>query len=143
MHVMSTNAWDADGSAVAAIHSQDNLRTALTSDKYNIVLQNHMYGLPPAFYDKFPVLKQWYNIVSTSKDRNGVEYVSTMEGKKYPFSGECDGVWGGSMLGYVELHNGIMFVCRVVAQPIHYLQHATATCCQQCLIWQEWHLPNE
>mmetsp|Transcript_28012 Transcript_28012/g.75667 ORF Transcript_28012/g.75667 Transcript_28012/m.75667 type:complete len:381 (+) Transcript_28012:150-1292(+) len=65
----------------------EKLRAALESEEHNIVLQNHMYGLPPPMYKKYPVLSEWYNILSTSKDRNGVEYVSTIEGKKYPFFG--------------------------------------------------------
>ncbi|KAL6765833.1 class I glutamine amidotransferase-like protein [Haematococcus lacustris] len=63
------------------------LRQALESPEQNIVLQNHMYGMPPAMYTQHPVLASWYNIVSTSEDRNGTEYISTMEGKKYPFTG--------------------------------------------------------
>jgi hypothetical protein len=27
-------------------------------------------------------------VLSTSKDRNGMEYIATIEGKKYPFFGE-------------------------------------------------------
>lgn len=48
--------------------------------------------MPPAFYQRWPVLGQWYSILSTSKDRNGLEYISTMEGKKYPFTGERSGL---------------------------------------------------
>ncbi|KAJ9525419.1 hypothetical protein QJQ45_003191 [Haematococcus lacustris] len=66
-----------------------HLRDALESPEQNIVLQNHMYGMPPAMYTKHPVLASWYNIISTSMDRNGTEYISTMEGKKYPFTGMC------------------------------------------------------
>jgi hypothetical protein len=43
------------------------------------------FGLPPAHYDKWPALRDNFNMVSTSKDRNGVEYVSTAEHKHYPF----------------------------------------------------------
>lgn len=43
--------------------------------------------MPPGFYDRWPILKQWYNILTTSKDRDGIEYISTMEAKKYPFTG--------------------------------------------------------
>ncbi|GFH25699.1 folate gamma-glutamyl hydrolase [Haematococcus lacustris] len=48
-----------------------HLRDALESPEQNIVLQNHMYGMPPAMYTKHPVLASWYNIISTSMDRNG------------------------------------------------------------------------
>jgi len=47
-----------------------------------------MYGMPPIMYDKYPILSQWYTIVSTTLDRNGTEYVSSMEGKKMPFFGK-------------------------------------------------------
>ena len=66
---------------------QAELRSKLASPKYNISLENHVYGLPPSFYNKFPMLKEWYTVLSTTRDRNGTEYVSTMEAKKYPFSG--------------------------------------------------------
>ncbi len=54
----------------------------------NLAMENHEYGLPPGFYWRFPILAEWYTILSTSKDRNGTEYVSSMEGKKLPFFGE-------------------------------------------------------
>ncbi len=44
--------------------------------------------MPPAMYERFPDLSDWYSIISTTKDRNGIEYISTMEAKKYPFSGK-------------------------------------------------------
>lgn len=47
-----------------------------------------MYGIPPPFYQKFPLLSQWYTPLSTTLDRNGIEYISTMEGIKYPFFGK-------------------------------------------------------
>jgi gamma-glutamyl hydrolase len=68
-------------------YTQDDLHTKLADPSLNIALQNHEYGMPPEFYQRWPVLSQWYNILSTSKDRNGLEYISTMEGKKYPFTG--------------------------------------------------------
>lgn len=64
-----------------------DLKASLESPVDNIVLQNHMYGMPPPMYEKYPVLSEWYNIVTTSEDRNGTEYISSMEGKKYPFTG--------------------------------------------------------
>jgi hypothetical protein len=58
------------------------------SADYNIALENHMYGVPPAFYERWPDLAEWYNVLSTTKDRNGLEYISSIEGVKYPFFGE-------------------------------------------------------
>jgi hypothetical protein len=34
------------------------MKEAMTSSQYNIVLQNHMYGLPPDMYNKYPDLAQ-------------------------------------------------------------------------------------
>jgi gamma-glutamyl hydrolase len=48
--------------------------------------------MPPAFYQRWPILSKWYNILTTSKDRSGVEYISTMEAKAYPFTGVQDRV---------------------------------------------------
>ncbi|MEW5303346.1 MAG: hypothetical protein WDW36_006048 [Sanguina aurantia] len=64
-----------------------DLRDKLSSSEYNLALENHMYGIPPPFYKRWPILEEWYTPLSTTKDRNGTEYISTMEGKKYPFSG--------------------------------------------------------
>ena len=57
----------------------------LEDPQQNIALENHMFGLPPANYEKYPILKQTWNILNTAVDRNGVEYVATAEHKRYPF----------------------------------------------------------
>jgi gamma-glutamyl hydrolase len=67
-----------------------SLYAKLPDAKYNLALENHMYGMPPYMYEKYPILSEWYTIISTTKDRNGTEYVSSMEGKKMPFFGEED-----------------------------------------------------
>jgi gamma-glutamyl hydrolase len=67
---------------------QADLHDKLADATQNIALQNHEYGMPPEFYQRWPILSEWYSVLSTSKDRNGLEYISTMEGKKYPFTGE-------------------------------------------------------
>jgi gamma-glutamyl hydrolase len=61
------------------------LRKKIGDPKYNITLENHMFGLPPVHYDTWPVLRQSFDILSTAVDRKGVEYVSTAEHKAYPF----------------------------------------------------------
>jgi hypothetical protein len=48
--------------------------------------ENHMFGLPPAHYDRWPALRSSFDLLSTSKDRNGVVYVSSAEHKRYPFT---------------------------------------------------------
>jgi gamma-glutamyl hydrolase len=45
-----------------------------------------MFGLPPAHYDRWPALRSSFDLLSTSKDRNGVVYVSSAEHKRYPFT---------------------------------------------------------
>ncbi len=68
--------------------AQPKIFDKLPDPKFNLALENHMYGMPPSMYDKYPILSEWYTIISTTKDRNGTEYVSSMEGKKMPFFGE-------------------------------------------------------
>lgn len=68
---------------------QADLFTKLEDPQLNIALENHEYGLPPPFYQRWPVLDQWFNILTTTKDRNGTEYISTIEAKNYPFTGGC------------------------------------------------------
>jgi hypothetical protein len=78
---------------------QPDLYEKLASHDYDIALENHMYGVPPAFYQRWPDLAEWFSVLSTTKDRNGLEYISTIEGVKYPFFGKGkekrDGCCGG------------------------------------------------
>jgi len=67
---------------------QEDLFDKISDSNLNLTMENHEYGLPPGFYSRFPVLPQWYNILTTTVDRNGTEYVSSMEGKKMPFFGK-------------------------------------------------------
>lgn len=64
-----------------------DLWSKLEDPKLNIAMQNHEYGIPPAYYKRWPLLGEWFNILTTSKDRKGLEYISTVEAKKYPFTG--------------------------------------------------------
>lgn len=59
----------------------------LPDSNLNLTMENHMYGIPPQHFERWPVLAKWYTILSTTRDRNGTEYVSTVEGKNYPFTG--------------------------------------------------------
>jgi gamma-glutamyl hydrolase len=45
----------------------------------------HNFSLPLKLFLESEKLKIFYKIITTNVDRNGVEYVSTMEPKKYPF----------------------------------------------------------
>jgi gamma-glutamyl hydrolase len=62
-----------------------DLIAKLENDKHNISLENHMFGLPPKNYDKWPILRENFNILNTALDRNGLEYVASAEHKRYPF----------------------------------------------------------
>lgn len=61
------------------------LMDKMASPEYNITMENHMFGLPPPNYKKYPILEKTFTILSTTVDRNGIEYVSTAEHKHYPF----------------------------------------------------------
>ena len=45
----------------------------------------HEYGLPVKLFQENKKLKDFFNVITTNFDRIGVEFVSTMEAKKYPF----------------------------------------------------------
>lgn len=64
---------------------REDLFAKLENAEYNISMENHMFGLPPAHYKKWPALEDGFDMLTTSRDRNGVEYVSTAEHKEYPF----------------------------------------------------------
>jgi gamma-glutamyl hydrolase len=63
----------------------EDIIAKLENSEYNISLENHMFGLPPKNYNKWPVLKDNFNILNTALDRNGLEYVASAEHKRYPF----------------------------------------------------------
>ena len=45
----------------------------------------HERGLPVNLFRENRKLKDFFDVITTNFDRNGVEFVSTMEAKKYPF----------------------------------------------------------
>ena len=45
----------------------------------------HKYSLPVQLFEENKNLRDFYRILSTNCDRKGQEFVSTMEGRKYPF----------------------------------------------------------
>ena len=59
----------------------------LQSPAANISMENHEFGLPPAHYELWPELGATFDILTTTRDRRGVEYVSTIEHKRFPFFG--------------------------------------------------------
>ncbi|EDO47945.1 predicted protein [Nematostella vectensis] len=46
---------------------------------------NHDKALTPKTFNKFPGIKNDYRIITVNRDRVNTEYISTMEGKKWPF----------------------------------------------------------
>jgi gamma-glutamyl hydrolase len=56
-------------------------------ERENVTMNNHHYGIYPAHFDATPALTSMFNVLSTNKDRKGVEFVSTIEAWKYPIYG--------------------------------------------------------
>lgn len=56
-------------------------------EKTKCTLNNHMLGLTPDKFYKSKQLSSLYRIVSTNEDRGGKTFVSTIEGRRYPFYG--------------------------------------------------------
>ena len=67
------------------------LAAKLSDPSLNITIENHEFGMPPAHFfaedTKFPQLAEEFDVLNTAVDRKGVEYVATIEHKKYPFFG--------------------------------------------------------
>lgn len=66
---------------------QPDLVEQMQNPEANIVMENHEFGLPPAHYKQWPTLNETFDILTTTLDRKGVEYVSTIEHKEFPFFG--------------------------------------------------------
>lgn len=62
-----------------------NIINALTREA--TTMNNHMFGVSPARFSGNAKLSSFYNILSTNVDRKGLEFVSTIESKKYPVYG--------------------------------------------------------
>ncbi|XP_078522305.1 gamma-glutamyl hydrolase-like [Lissotriton helveticus] len=62
-----------------------DLMKALSTEK--LTGNFHHYGLETQTFHSNQNLRNFYNVLSTNRDQVGLEFVSTMEGKKYPFYG--------------------------------------------------------
>jgi gamma-glutamyl hydrolase len=50
----------------------------------NVTMNNHHYGIYPDHFYSTETLSSFYDVLSLNQDRQGIEFVSTMEAKKYP-----------------------------------------------------------
>jgi len=66
-----------------------SLPSSVVKDLYTkpYAMENHEHGFSPAVFREIPQLAEIFNVLTTSVDRQGVEYVSTIEAKDYPFTG--------------------------------------------------------
>ena len=74
----------------ALFEERPTLVDKLSSPAWNISMENHEFGMPVENYgraSKWPALAANFDVLTTTVDRGGVEYVSTIEHKKYPFFG--------------------------------------------------------
>mmetsp|Transcript_11414 Transcript_11414/g.18720 ORF Transcript_11414/g.18720 Transcript_11414/m.18720 type:complete len:323 (+) Transcript_11414:62-1030(+) len=55
--------------------------------KQNVTMNNHHYGIYPEHFESTPALNDFYNMLSTNEDRQGVKFVSMLEAFKYPIFG--------------------------------------------------------
>lgn len=63
---------------------QENLLEKLPNRSTPLTFNAHMWGIPPSMYNEHPALADNLHVLSTTKDRQGVEYISTVEGVQYP-----------------------------------------------------------
>mmetsp|Transcript_11716 Transcript_11716/g.19046 ORF Transcript_11716/g.19046 Transcript_11716/m.19046 type:complete len:324 (+) Transcript_11716:136-1107(+) len=52
-----------------------------------ITMNNHRFGVAPSAFKNNAKLLDFFRVLSTNVDRNGYEFVSTIEGKRYPVYG--------------------------------------------------------
>jgi len=62
-----------------------NVRTILATE--NVTMNNHHYGIWTDHFNSTTSLVEFYNVLSTNKDRLGREFVSTIEAFDYPIYG--------------------------------------------------------
>jgi len=55
--------------------------------KQPVTMNNHHYGVSPSSYTKNQLLNNFFRPISWSVDRKNVQFVSTIEGIKYPIYG--------------------------------------------------------
>lgn len=63
----------------------EKIMSILTSE--NVTMNNHHYGIWTDSFKAHSELRKFFNVLSTNNDRNGHNFVSTMEAFKYPIFG--------------------------------------------------------
>ncbi|KXZ51986.1 hypothetical protein GPECTOR_10g1008 [Gonium pectorale] len=69
-------------------HLLKSLPKDVVTDLQNkpIAMENHMNGLSMSAFLENPALGRFWRVVSLSLDKSGVAYISTLEGRAYPFT---------------------------------------------------------
>lgn len=93
----ATGVLDADNLSISLDFTINSLSSKIFSTaprdvlnilaKENVTMNNHHYGIYPTHFQQVSQLKSLFSILSTNKDRQGVEFVSTIEAIKYPIFG--------------------------------------------------------
>uniref|UniRef100_A0A7S4PN48 folate gamma-glutamyl hydrolase n=1 Tax=Paramoeba aestuarina TaxID=180227 RepID=A0A7S4PN48_9EUKA len=63
-------------------NAPDTIMNILANDP--VTMNNHEFSLLKTTYDSTTSLNEFYSVLSTNKDRNGVEFISSMESYQYP-----------------------------------------------------------
>jgi len=71
-------------SRLFASATPDIVRTLGTA---NVTLNNHVNGVLPSTYKERQELRDFFDVISTDQDKNGVVFISTVEAKNYPIYG--------------------------------------------------------
>jgi gamma-glutamyl hydrolase len=53
----------------------------------NVTMNNHHYGIWTEHFESTDALSGFFDVLSVNSDRNGDQFVSTIEAKKYPIFG--------------------------------------------------------
>ena len=66
---------------------KDLAADALIFENHAMTYNYHNYGIGVGDFNGNAAISAFYNIITTNVDENGIEYVSVMEAKNYPFYG--------------------------------------------------------
>jgi len=80
-YTIALNLTDKAATSRMFTNASDVLHILATSP---VTMNNHRWGVSPAKFNANQYLPNFFDVLSTNVDRNGVEFISTMEAKKYP-----------------------------------------------------------